>query len=175
MTNSEMIEKIVGRLGVTPAQAEEALQRNSWDLLDAMIYAERTYGQQNNANASHYTTYNANNANVGNNGNFGGFDERKSGFDRKSAREVFHNLFRKSLHNGIAVMYNGNEIATVPIIVCIILILSSCSSVLLVMLIWMFFNVSYRFKGNELGGSKLNEVLDGVYDFVQNLKKSILG
>lgn len=175
MTNSEMIEKIVSRLGVTPQQAEEALQKNNWDLLDAMIYAERTYGQQNNANASHYTTYNANNTNVVNNGDFSGFDERKSCFDRKSAKDVFHNLFRKSLCNGIALVYNGNEIVTIPILVWIFVILSSCSSVLLLMLISMFFNVSYRFKGSELGGSRFNKVFDEVYDFVQNLKKSILG
>ncbi len=175
MTNAEMIEKIVSKSGVTPQQAEDALIRNNWDLLDAMIYVERTYGQQNAANASHYSTYNAGNSNVGNNQGFDGFDEQKPGFDGKSVGEVLKNIFQKSVRNGIAIVHNEREIATLPLLVWIIFILSSCSSVLLLMLVCMFFNVNYRFKGNDLGGSKINGVFDFVYDFVQNLKKNILG
>ena len=45
MTAEQMIGKIVSRTGVTREQAREALEKFNGDLLDAMIYVERTYGQ----------------------------------------------------------------------------------------------------------------------------------
>ena len=175
MTNSEMIEKIVSKSGITPQQAEEALRLNNWDLLDAMIYVERTYGQHNNANSSYYTTFNAGNAGADFNQGFDGINEQKYGVDGNSFSDVIRKLFRKSVRNGIAIVNNGRDVVTIPLLLWIIFILSSFSSVLLLMLVSMFFNVNYRFKGSDLEGSKLNNVFNIVYDFVQNLKKSILG
>ena len=46
-----MINKIMTKAGVTREQAEEALEKNNDDLLDAMIYVERTYGLSSKAAA----------------------------------------------------------------------------------------------------------------------------
>lgn len=41
MERKEMIEKLMNKAKVSYEEAESALEKNNWDLLDAMIYLER--------------------------------------------------------------------------------------------------------------------------------------
>ncbi len=168
MTNTEMVDKIVQKSGVTREQAEDALIKNNWDLLDAMIYVEKNYSTQNNTASSQYSTYTKNEQDYqsGNNSfNIEGEKDKVSNFLERVCRCLFHDQ--------LVISHNGKDIIPIPIIVFIIILLSSISSILVIMLISMFFNVKYYFRGQELGNEKVNGIMDQIYDFVQKIKADV--
>lgn len=169
MTNTEMIDRIVEKSGITKEQAEDALAKNNWDLLDAMIYVERTYSQQ--SGASSYSTYNG-----GYNQNPQGFDEKpKTQSDDFDGRRMLRKFCHMLTRNDIVISRNGKDIVALPVLVWALLLLSSFSSILLLMIITMFFGVKYYFRGQELGTDTVNGAADSIFNLVQKVKKSILG
>lgn len=169
MTNTEMIDKIVEKSGITKEQAEDALAKNNWDLLDAMIYVERTYSQQ--SSSSSYSTYNG-----GYNQNPQGFDEKpKTQSDDFDGRGILRKFWHILARNDIVISRGGKDIVALPVIVWALLLFSSYSSILLLMLITMFFDVKYYFRGQELGTNTVNGVADSIFNLVQKVKKSIFG
>lgn len=190
MTNQEMVDKIVEKSGITREQAEQALEMHGGDLLDAMIYVERTYKNGNDSASSSFSTnvndsantapnqqsvnfhqqsYNAPNTNF-TQGNFNVNEQKNSEFVGKTFGDTVKEIINFLVNNGITISHNEKELATIPIIVWVVLFFSSISSLLLLMFITMFFNVRYSFKGSELGTPKINGVMSGIYMFVQNLK-----
>ena len=180
MTNAEMVEKIVNRTGITAEQAEEALKKYDWDLLEAMIYVEQTYVQKSDSASSFTTNQPAaepQNPNFSDDGKFNINEEKQPRSEDSSNRnfgKTLKYLINISLSNTISVIHNGNEVLTVPVLVLIILMFSSISTVFMVMFIAMFFDVSYCFKGSELGNDRFNGVLSRIYAFAQNLKSILV-
>ena len=191
MTNNEMVDKIVEKSGITREQAEQALEMHGGDLLDAMIYVERTYKNGNasssfstNANDSAYTAsepqpvnFNAQaytNPNPGfNQGSFNVNEQKNPSINGKSFGDTVKEILNFLVNNGISIYYNEKELVTIPILVWVILFFSSISTLVMVMFITMFFNVRYSFKGSELGNSKINGAMSSIYMFVQSLKARI--
>ena len=179
MTNQEMVDKIVEKAGITREQAEQALEMHGGDLLDAMIYVERTYKNGNVFSSSNFSTSanesvftDSNQQSYNNNDSFN-VNEKKSDINGKDFGDTVEKIRNLLINNGIAISYKGKEFVTVPIIVWLILFFSSISSLAALMLITMFFDVSYSFKGNELGNPKINRVMSNIYIFVQSMKTRI--
>ena len=193
MTNKEMVDKIVEKLGITREQAEQALEMHGGDLLDAMIYVERTYKNGNDYASSSFST-NANysahtapeqqsvnfnqqaytNPNTGfNQGGFNVNGQKNPSLNAKSFGDTVKEILNFLVNNGISIYHNEKELVTVPILVWLVLFFSSISTLVMVMFITMFFNVRYSFKGSELGNSKINGAMSGIYMFVQSLKARI--
>jgi len=191
MTNKEMVDKIVEKSGITREQAEQALEMHGGDLLDAMIYVERTYKNQNGFSSSSFSTNTNNSANTAPNPQPANFNnqaytnpnfnqnnfnvhEKKSDINGKTFGDTMKVIINFLVNNGITISYKEKEFVTIPIVVWLILFFSSISSLAVLMLITMFLNVSYSFKGNELGKPKINRVMSNIYMFVQNFKARIL-
>lgn len=164
MTTEEMIAKIMERTGATREQAQDALNRSGGDLLDAVIFAERTYGQASRQSAQ--------------NGAYGSFNENKTYSQPYSAAPAFdfNEFLRKARmtlkKHSVIISYNGAAVGTLPLVVCIIAMLLSLNSVLVIMIAAMFFNVSYSISGTSKGVMKVNLFLNTVYSMVQTFKKS---
>lgn len=176
MTAEQMIGKIVSRTGVTREQAREALEKFGGDLLDAMIYVERTYGQaaqtaqpvqdaqpaQDNAQAASQTEVN---------------DKKEAPaaptapqFDWRGAWDKVRTVL---VNNSLVIYHEGKEIANVPVLFCLIALLISVNSILIIAFGALFFGVSYRFRGPQLGNAKVNFALDTLYGMAQTLKNQI--
>ncbi len=193
MTNKEMVDKIVEKSGITREQAEQALEMHGGDLLDAMIYVERTYKNGNASASSSFSTnaadssYNApepqpvnfnqqeyTNPNSGfNQGSFNVNEQKNTGSNGKSFGDTVKEILNFLVNNGISIYHNEKELVTIPILVWLVLFFSSISTLLMIMFITMFFNVRYSFKGSELGNSKINGAMSSIYMFVQSLKARI--
>jgi len=170
MTKDEMIEKIMSKSGITREQAEEALEKNNNDLLDAMIYVERTY-----MNAHKYdSSYNCNNAyNPGNDFTAPGFNQKSAHIDPEF-KKTLDSLLKTVWKNHLAVTYKGEEVLSMPILIWIVLLIASTSLLALVMIISMFFDVRYYFKGVTVNTKKINGIMDCVYGFVNKIKTGLL-
>lgn len=161
MTTEEMIAKIMERTGATREQAQDALNRCGGDLLDAVIFAERTYGQASRQSAQNYS-----------------YGENKAYEQPYTAAPAFdfNEFLRKARttlkRHSVNINYNGNIVGTIPLVVLIIAMLLSFNAVLVIMLAAMFFNVSYSVTGTSKGVMKVNIFLSTVYSMVQTFKKS---
>lgn len=176
MTNSEMVERIVKKSGITREQAEEALEKNNNDLLDAMIYVERTYSSGRTDDSSHYSTYErepsgADYSQAPHSG-FTGFDYSKSAAEDKGFEEAVKSCMKTAVKNGISVSYKGKEVFSLPLLIWIIAFFSSASTLFWVMIISMFFDVRYHVKGVTFNSEKANVFMDKVYGFVNSIKNS---
>ena len=160
--NEDFLLKVMEKTGVTREQAQDAYEKSGGDLLDAMIYAERTYGStaQRNANAynAQQNAYYNPNANPNNNS----FDVNGT------AKKISDVIFKTSLE----IVHNGNRVGSIPIVVFILALVCSFSSVLFVALVAMFFNVNYRISGNSSAGLVVTKLFDTVYSVVQAIKSS---
>ncbi len=182
MTNQEMVDKIVNKSGITREQAEQALEMHDGDLLEAMIYVEKTYQQKSETSSSSFTTnpnaaFNSDADQQANNNaaqNFNVNEEKTSGYDREAIGGIVKKIIDFVVSNCITIMYNENEVATIPLIVWIVLFFSSISTLVVLMFIAMFFNVRFSFSGKDLGNDKANRVMSDIYTFVQNLKLRVM-
>ncbi len=191
ITVDEMIEKIIKRTGVTKEQACEALEKNKNDLLDAMIYIERTYGpsakakeaQQEaaqaataaqaaqTAQAAAQTT--AQQAQAGQQTYSYAppiLNEKKpTGADVKNVIRKFIDIL---VNNNLVIYKDGQEVIALPILIVLVASLVSISSILVIGIVAMFFGVTYRIKGPDVSEHKPNVVLDTLSGMAKNIKNA---
>lgn len=153
----EMLHKIMDRTGITREQAQEALDKNNNDLLDAMIYAERTYGVSSGKAQQQQPHFSV--------------DEGKTSGENFDFNKVIFTAGKFLSANTLDISHNGSRIGSIPLFVCVLALLASFSTVLVAIIIAMFFNVSFSLKGRSTDFSKANSVIASVYDFVQSIKK----
>lgn len=169
MTDMEMIEKLSSKAGVTHSEAEEALIKSDWDILDAMLYLEKNKGVGSITASTGYSTSQ----------NTQQYDEEKSepkaGFsgDNSKLRYYLNIGVNWGLKNTIVISRKEKEIIDIPIIFFIVMLIFSISTILVLMLIGMLFDISYSFSGPQLGNKNLNRFMTGIYDFVQSFKRQI--
>ncbi len=181
MTTEEMIHKIMDKTGVTKEQAAEALDKNAGDLLDAMIYVERTYGKASQAQ-NVQNVQNVQNAQAEQAAPNPQHAQAQSGaytppystsqqpqFDFSAAAKKAGNVL---IDNSFVVFCKGKEIVELPLIVLLAAIILSFNLVLPAAIIAMFFDVTYRFKGPQLGKGRFNFVLDAISGMVRSIKAS---
>ena len=168
MTKEEMVEKIVSKTGVTRAQAKEALEKNNNDLLDAMIYVERTYSTARKYDSANYNNANAFNTQPG----YQDFNNNKSYQEDIAFKKTVMSFLQTVWKNQIALSYKGEEVMSMPILIWMIFFITSASTLLLVMIISMFFDVRYYIKGETFNSDKVNRFMDYVSGFVSKIKNS---
>ncbi len=172
MTREEMVEKIVSKSGITREQAEEALEKNNNDLLDAMIYVERTYM---NAQKT-YGSYGYNGESQSPQQSFQNLNDSKSEVHEQSEiMKTLKKLIRSAWKTQLSVSYKGGEVMSMPLLIWILFFMVSASALLLVMIISLFFDVRYYIKGNEMNAKKVNGFLDCAYSFIGKIKRDIVG
>ena len=190
-TNEEMIHKIMSRTGATKEQACEALAKHNNDLLDAIIYAERTYGAASvgrsqaqqppvqptysqppqprvqQSSADHYSA----GADTNTDQSQYTFNEQKTetykSIDIEGYLKKAYDLLFK---NSLVISYNGARHGAIPLMVCLIALVASFSTVLIAAFVSMFFGVSFSLSGEKLGNSKVNILFDALFGMVNTLK-----
>lgn len=165
MTNIEMIEKLSSKAGVTKEAAEEALIQSNWDILDAMMYLERTKGNNCVTAARGYSSYSSKEQNANK-------EEAREESDLKAGRYLSR-ILNWGFDNELIISKGSNKIIAIPIIIFIFLLICSFSSILVLMIIGMFFDFKYSFNGPQLGDKGLNSAMDKIYTLVDSIKQSV--
>lgn len=183
MTIEEMVEKIVSRTDITEEQAKDALEKNNNDLLDAMIYVERTYKTKSQPEPqpqpqpqnNYYAQQPFGQPEFNENKCSGGFNSEKVGEYCKKAESVFKKIMDFGLHNYIEVSHDNRTVFTVPVIIPAVMLVLSASTLIWPVIISMFFDVKYSFRSDKLNTIKANLFLRGAYDIIQKIKQSFIG
>lgn len=170
MTNQEMVDKIVNKSGITREQAEQALEMNNGDLLDTMIYVEKTY-MNNSSSSSSYSTNNEPQFNGQPAPEFNFSEQKENCVNGNNTAETGRRIISLLTENGAAIFYNEKQVAVIPLVIWLIAIVSGVGTLIAVMLVSMFFGVRYELTGNRIANTSLNKGLNDLYAYIQRLVK----
>jgi hypothetical protein len=119
MTNFEMVEKLREKANVSYEEAKEALERNNWDLLDAMVYLEQQ-GKVNHKGEAEYSTRQERSD----------AEESKEKRSKKNHNENLNSFFQKvqdvvvrGFQRSFNISYKENTVLTIPLTILVIILL----------------------------------------------------
>ncbi len=169
MDNFEKVEKIREKTGVSYEEAKAALEANNYDLLDAVIYLEKQ-GKTNSSSANYSTGWDNHTSLLVT--ETPKEDEKRKNDASDSISAFFSwvgGLIKKAWENKFVIEKDGKEVGQMPVLVLIILMFSFFWVIVPLMIVGLFFNFRYSFKG----GSKIEVDLNAFCDKATNTANEI--
>lgn len=169
MEHLEMVEKLREKTGVTYDEAREALERNNWELLDALIDLEK----QGKIKESHTASYSTKDAE----------EQRETVVaqpvhDRASFGELFRRFVawlgkwvQKGNQNYLRIEHRGKDLMNISVTVLVLLLLIAFWAVAVVMIVGLFCGCRYSFWGPHLGREDVNQAMEKASDMAEGLKQ----
>lgn len=170
MDNFEKVEKLKERANVSYEEAKQALEACGWDILEAMIYLEKMGKITGGATRMNFSTEQEqkqqNSAQTEGKESFGDVMAR---FGRWCAKWI-----DKGNVNSFCIEKNGKEILRVPVTLLIVLLIFTFWIIVPLMIIGLFLDMRYHFRGPDVKSVDLNRAMDTVADAAENLKSDIV-
>lgn len=167
MTNLEMVEALREKASVSYEEARDALEAANWDLLDAILMLEKE-GRVHESSARYSTRQEAEEEAEA---------KPRSSHNLRSAMRLLGNTLRRLIRigneNALVVSRHGEEMFSLPVTVCVLLLFCSVWTVLIVMAVSLFFGVRYHFRGPHLGKDSINSAMDRAADAVENVRDEL--
>lgn len=171
MEHLEKVEKLRQRANVSYDEAKKALEECDWDMLDALVKLEaegkvKDNGSQEETESVHTLTVCESNQ-----------EEKKDNREQenvltKLGRAIKY-LVKKGCENSLVIKQHGQPLLDLPVIAFIILLILFFWVVIPVMVVSLFFDFSYNFKGEDLGKEKVNKAMNSATEAVNNFKAEI--
>lgn len=174
MERLEMAEKIAERANITVEEARDVLERNNWDMLDALVELERAGKIGGGAQAStkqeepEYMTVAPTVA---------GKEEARA-HRKETGRKIKENLkkvIRVLVDNKFVVYSKDREVGRVPVIVPVICALVNVVLTAIALFAGMAFGLRYAVEGEELGTKSVNDGMTKASEYTQNIVNDIAG
>lgn len=166
MTHLEMVEKLRETTGLGYEEAKLVLERNNWDILDAMVELERngkTSGSASYSTPEKKPVYTS------------PASSQKKKTDNGFTRAIkwCWELVKKSCRNTLAAVRKGETMLELPILVFLILICTCFWIIVPLMVVGLFFDIRYRFQGPDIRSQVANAVMDSAADAAQDLREKV--
>jgi len=192
MITFEQVEKLREKVNVSFEDAKAALEITDGDLLDAVIYLEKS-GKIESPRMSAYNTQTG-----GVHGGYhethtpygpywrkrhGGADwdhedyERKKSKFREGVRALwgkFCALVRKGNANSFVVSKDGQDTLSVPVTVLVLSALCFFWVTLPLLIIGLFCGCKYQFRGPDFKKETINNVMDKAAETAETIKRSVM-
>lgn len=194
MDNYQKVEQLVNKTGCSYEEAKAALEACGWDMIDAIISLERegkikkeTAEQKTGpaANAipeitAEVISVSSGKSSDGDNRTSGNGDD--AGKARKADRSArtksgLWKRFKSMLMNNSMLMLTGSgkQIFDVPILVPVIALIGFFWATLGLAAIAMLFGFHFRFEGEDLGKTNINNTMDKATDYAEKVKDNLTG
>ncbi len=166
----ELVEKLMEKAGVGYADAKDALERNDWDLLEALVWLEKEGRVRAAAEGTPYAQYSTQK-------NQKAPNEGAENFKRqtKSFWEWCKSVIDKGNRNSFEMYKNGECRLSVPVTVFVLLLIFTFWVVLPLMVVALFFDFRFSFSGPELGKESVNQALGRATDVADDIKSGFKG
>ncbi len=175
MDHLEKVEKLRQRANVSYEEAKKALEDCDWDMLDALVLLEGQ-GKVKDSTAS----YTSDTAQEDQPVQALTLCEKEDSQNEKSQDHFFKKmgkaikyLVQKGCENSLVIKQHGQALMDLPVIAFIILLLCFFWVVIPIMVVSLFFDFSYNFKGAELGKEKINKTMDQATEAVNHFKNEM--
>ena len=173
MDKFEKVQKIKEKTGVSYTEAVEALDRCNGDILDAIVYLERS-GRTSERNTATFTSSVNKNDKESDN-----LAHATAEYDRNSEKDGIDTfvdgvkvLLRKSIDTSFVVERFNKKIVDVPVLVLIICFIFTFWIILPLLVVGLFFDCRYRFVGVGKVTVDVNKFCDRAADGATNMKNS---
>ena len=175
MENFEKVEKLREKTGVSYEDAKKVLEENNYDMLDAIIELERQ-GKVTEPKEGTYTAGASQDME-----NVKKFELAQSEYEEKCKKnnfkegfkkitDFFKFIFRKSLEIDFCINREDRRIASVPLLVLVLLLLGFFWITLPLIVIGLFFGITYNFTGVDKVILDVNDVCDKASQTAENIK-----
>lgn len=170
MDHMEMVEALRAKTGLSYDEANAALERANWNLLDALIELEK---EGKVLGSGHYTTSGKHektnkNAKEQDGESFSGLIKRLGKWLAK--------VLRASMQNQLCMITrSGEQVLSVPVLLVLILLLVGFWIIVPLMIVSLFFGCSYLFRGPDLGKDSINNVVSKATEAADSIKNEIRG
>ena len=179
MENFEKVEKLREKTGVSYEEAKKVLEEKNYDMLDAIIELERQ-GKVVAPNEGAYKTGASQDME-----NVKKFeiaqmqyekDCKKNSFKEsfKNIAEFFKTIFQKTLEIEFCINKDDRKIAGVPLLVLILLLIAFFWITVPLIIIGLFFGITYNFTGVDKVVVDVNEVCDKASQTAENIKNEFI-
>jgi hypothetical protein len=175
MENFEKVEKLREKTGVSYEDAKKVLEQCNYDMLDAIIELERqgkvvepkegTYTAGAGKEMEHVKKFEIAQQQYEEDCRR---DNIKEGF--RNFADFFRTIFRKSLEIDFCINKDNKKIAAVPLLVLILLLVGFFWITLPLIIIGLFFGITYNFTGVDKVVVDVNEVCDKASQTAENIK-----
>ena len=175
MENFEKVEKLREKTGVSYEDAKKVLEENNYDMLDAIIALEKQ-GKVVEPKAGTYTSGASQEQECVKKFEIAQRqyeDDCKQSRFKEGIRKIFEycrTAFQKSLEIDFCVNKDGKKVASVPLLVLILLLLGFFWVTLPLLIIGLFFGISYNFTGVDKVIVDVNDVCDKASQTAENIK-----
>ena len=174
MENFEKVEKLREKTGVSYEDAKAVLEQHNYDMLDAIIDLERQ-GKVAQPKEGTYTSGASQEMET-----VKKFEiaqrQYESDCKKNNIREGFRKiadfirmLFKKSLEIDFVISKNDKQVASVPVLVLVLLLLGFFWVTLPLIIIGLFFGISYSFTGVDKVVVDVNEACEKASQTVENI------
>ncbi len=163
MNELEKVELIVSKTGCTYECAKKALESCGWEVLDALVLAEKEHAEKNRRPSEKIMK-----------------EAQQHGSEAASAAKGFLARAKEVFTKNYMVIAgkDGRQIANIPLWAAAILMLVCFWGMVAVILVAMLFGCRLHFEGRDLGRSSVNSALDtasqGLYEAGQNVKSEFV-
>lgn len=173
----EQVEKLHEKSGASYEACRDALERAGGDLLEALIYLERTGRSKTAASGGFFTTepdrktteaaklvLTPEGAKTGRKGR-----EKDAPDWRGWLRELWDamvNLLRHAVANQFEIWRKGTIMSSMPVIILVALVIVAFWITVPLLIVGLFLGCRYRFSGPDLDKDKINDMMGNVTDKV---------
>ena len=202
MERLEKVEQLIDKAGCSYVEAKDALERNNWNLLDAIIQLEHD-GKAVKSSASYKAAEPKEEAKSGSydepeviraeeaehmkpdefkearqsgygRGNFGE-DARHYGQQAAGSAKSFFSRVKDALTKNYMTIFsrNGNQILRLPMWVTLILLLGWFWGIIMISLVLMLFGCRFHFEGRDFGRTNVNSTFDRWSDYTYNAGQKV--
>lgn len=169
MENYEKVEKLRERANVSYEEAKAALENSGWDILDAMIYLEKS-GKIHGPQQSSYSTQNEKVYTGTVDPDYSGENDHDFTDTLKKFGRWCLKIIKKGNTNFFRVTRHGKEFVTIPITVLVLLLIFAFWIVLPLLVVGLFFDMRYHFQGPDITATDLNHAMDGAAKTADHIK-----
>ncbi len=177
MATLEQVEKLREKANVTYDEARTALDASGDDILEAMIYLERLGKVQPPQDGGYYNSKSQAEP-VKESANHHGEKNTPKGetFSGLMGR-FFHwcgRIITKGNENSFEVSRNNNVVIAIPLTILVLFLVFAFWIVVPLIIVGLFFNCRYVFKGPDLDKTDVNRVMDSAANAAENFKKEVV-
>ena len=175
MENFEKVEKLREKTGVSYEEAKRVLEEKNYDMLDAVIELERQGKVVTPKEGSYTAGASQDRENVRK------FADAQKQYEKdcsktsfkefmRSVGDLFRTAFRKSLEIDFCVNKDNKKVASIPLLALICLLIGFFWITVPLIIIGLFFGITYNFTGVDKVVVDVNEVCDKASQTAESIK-----
>lgn len=172
MEKIELIEKLKSKTNISAEEAKDALEKNDWDILDALVYL----GKNGTIDSSGIGSYNTNENNSNNDyskSNTGSSKYEDEIIFSEKAFNFISDISEKGNRNVLEIGKAGKKKIRMPISIVVLLIIFAFWFIIPLVILGLFFDFKFVLIGPDINDNIVNKFLNKASDVACKIKKDI--